>query len=646
MLLAAEELLLFLLDEQNATLLPMTVRTEHLVLAGAVLMDLQLANRIDTDLDNLTVSNPTPLGDDVLDPTLADIVGAEKTHDALYWVERTARRGHEIRERTIARLVSRGILLAPGDEGFLSLTPEVAHARRYPSTNGAVQEDVKLRIMRVLFSEDIPAPADIVVVSLVNACDVWRKLLTAEELVKARKRIEIVSRLDLVGRAVATLVGIVRPTAPAARGAAAGLPLARGLPLVGSTFAVWRDPRKFFVTHDLPEHFPHPERFDIDRYLPGREEHKQPGVFTPFGVGVHHCAGRGFAETQLPLIVATLLHEAEMELVPATYELKTERWMRSGRQPRAAPGARRGIPVGARVRLRTAGRPWSPQPRRCASISSTSHPGPPPTSPRAAPARGPCLEGIADSSRLHPLIGARRERHDAVRRRPDSPRPAKATGRARGLQPVGNRRHRHAAVEVGRTTVTGLGADGASAPSGRTGRSDAGHRQFGNLTRIQEQSHYVFAFRHVEDLLKDLRYGVRMVLKHPGFSATAIIVLALGIGANSAIFNVINAMLLKPLPIHRPGELVGVYVERTTAPGGYRPFSYPNFQDLREQAAAFANLAAHNVTLVGIGDGEATRRVWADAVTANYFETFGVPLALGRAFTAAEEHPEPTSPWR
>ena len=67
MLLAAEELLLFLLDEQNATLLPMTVRTEHLVLAGAVLMDLQLANRIDTDLDNLTVSNPTPLGDDVLD---------------------------------------------------------------------------------------------------------------------------------------------------------------------------------------------------------------------------------------------------------------------------------------------------------------------------------------------------------------------------------------------------------------------------------------------------------------------------------------------------------------------------------------------------------------------------------------------------
>ena len=104
--------------------------------------------------------------------------------------------------------------------------------------------------MRVLFSDDIPDPADIVIISLVDACDVWRKLLTAEELVRARKRIEIVSRLDLIGRAVATLVRMVRPTAPAAR-AAAGLPLARGLPLVGSTFAVARDPRTFFLQEYL-----------------------------------------------------------------------------------------------------------------------------------------------------------------------------------------------------------------------------------------------------------------------------------------------------------------------------------------------------------------------------------------------------------
>ena len=167
----------------------------------------------------------------------------------------------------------------------------------------------------------------------------------------------------------------------------------------------------------------------------------------------------------------------------------------------------------------------------------------------------------------------------------------------------------------------------------------AAHRSLGVVSAIKEAHHQADSLYWLDTLLQDLRYGVRMMLKHPGFSATAIIVLALGIGANSAIFSIINAMLLKPLPIHRPGELVGVHVERTTAPGGYRPFSYPNFQDLREQAAAFTNLAAHNLTMVAIGDGEATRRVFAESVTANWFETFGVPLALGRAFTAAEEQP-------
>ena len=140
-------------------------------------------------------------------------------------------------------------------------------------------------------------------------------------------------------------------------------------------------------------------------------------------------------------------------------------------------------------------------------------------------------------------------------------------------------------------------------------------------------------------MFSDLRYGVLMLAKTPGFSAVAILVLALGIGANSAIFSLINAMLLKPLPIERPGELVGIYNERTTPPGGYRGISYPNYRDLRASAVGFSGLAAHSVTLVGIGDGTVTRRVFGDLVSANYFETFGSRLALGRAFTPAEEEP-------
>ena len=158
----------------------------------------------------------------------------------MYWVERTAERGLEIRERAIAKLVARGILDKPEDDGFLSLTPEVAHARRYPSTNGTTQEDIKLRVMRVLFSDDIPDPADIVIITLIDACAVWRKVLSAEELAKARERIQLVSRLDLIGQAVAALVRVVRPTAHSARDGAGGPPLVTALSL-------WRDPRAFFL---------------------------------------------------------------------------------------------------------------------------------------------------------------------------------------------------------------------------------------------------------------------------------------------------------------------------------------------------------------------------------------------------------------
>lgn len=140
-------------------------------------------------------------------------------------------------------------------------------------------------------------------------------------------------------------------------------------------------------------------------------------------------------------------------------------------------------------------------------------------------------------------------------------------------------------------------------------------------------------------MFSDLRHGVRVLAKNPGFSAVAILVLALGIGANSAIFSLINALLLEPLPINRPGQLAGIYVERTTPPGGFRAFSYPNYLDLRNEIDGFSRVAAHAVSLVGVGEGEVTRRVFADSVTANYFETFGSPLTIGRAFTPAEAEP-------
>ena len=141
------------------------------------------------------------------------------------------------------------------------------------------------------------------------------------------------------------------------------------------------------------------------------------------------------------------------------------------------------------------------------------------------------------------------------------------------------------------------------------------------------------------NLFKDLRYGVRMLMNKPGFTITAVIVLALGIGANTAIFSLVNAFLLRPLLIQNPEELVGVYSRNAHKADAYRAFSYPNYVDLREGNAVFSSLAAHNMAMVGLAEGDTTRRVFADLVSSNYFATFGVPLYRGRTFTAAEERP-------
>ncbi|MBZ5620153.1 MAG: ABC transporter permease [Acidobacteriia bacterium] len=140
-------------------------------------------------------------------------------------------------------------------------------------------------------------------------------------------------------------------------------------------------------------------------------------------------------------------------------------------------------------------------------------------------------------------------------------------------------------------------------------------------------------------LWQDLRYGLRMLTGRPGFTAIAVAVLALGIGANTAIFSLVNAFLLKPLLIQKPEQIVGIYSRDTRNPGSYRAFSYPNYVDLREKNPAFTSLTALNMAMVGLAEGDITRRLVAELVSSNYFATLGVPIWRGRAFTAAEERP-------
>ena len=194
MLRFAEEIILLLLDD-DGRFARLPSWSLNYALAGGGLMDLALENRIDTDLEKLILIDATPVGDGLLDPTLADIAAGEES-DARYWVGRTASRGEEIRDESLKRLVDLGIL-EKRDESFLW----VFRARRYPSIDGKVEREVKLRIMGVLFSDEIPDPRDIVVICLADACGIFNELLTSREIESVAPRIEQVRKLDLIGQA-------------------------------------------------------------------------------------------------------------------------------------------------------------------------------------------------------------------------------------------------------------------------------------------------------------------------------------------------------------------------------------------------------------------------------------------------------------
>ncbi|PZR72686.1 MAG: hypothetical protein DLM73_12550 [Chthoniobacterales bacterium] len=140
-------------------------------------------------------------------------------------------------------------------------------------------------------------------------------------------------------------------------------------------------------------------------------------------------------------------------------------------------------------------------------------------------------------------------------------------------------------------------------------------------------------------MIQDFRFAFRQLRKSPGFTAAAVTVLALGIGVNTAIFSLVNAMLFQPPAYERPSEIVQVFSQDKKNPQSFRAFSYPTYCDIRDQNSVFSGVMAHNTTVVGVGEKENTRRVMADIVSSNYFSVLGVAPASGRAFLPEEEKP-------
>ncbi|HKP86005.1 MAG TPA: ABC transporter permease [Blastocatellia bacterium] len=143
------------------------------------------------------------------------------------------------------------------------------------------------------------------------------------------------------------------------------------------------------------------------------------------------------------------------------------------------------------------------------------------------------------------------------------------------------------------------------------------------------------SYRWEDDMIQDLRYGVRMLMKNPGFTLVAVLSLALGTGANTAIFSLVNTAMLRPLPIARPEQLVSLnnMAENRTFPS----FSYPNYKDLSERNEVFSGLIAYRYAPLSLSYDGINERLWGYEVTGNYFEVLGVEAALGRMISPDDD---------
>ena len=157
-------------------------------------------------------------------------------------------------------------------------------------------------------------------------------------------------------------------------------------------------------------------------------------------------------------------------------------------------------------------------------------------------------------------------------------------------------------------------------------------RKFGNITKIKEETHEIWNPIWLEQFLQDIRYGLRILKKNPGFTAIAVLTLALGIGANTAIFSVVYAVLLKPLPYPQATQLFTIFQIDPEEGVKFTGMSYPNLTDLRQQNSVFTEIAGtqqHQLTLIGRGEPTVVN---ASVATPELFAVFEVKPLAGRIF--------------
>ncbi len=184
----------------------------------------------------------------------------------------------------------------------------------------------------------------------------------------------------------------------------------------------------------------------------------------------------------------------------------------------------------------------------------------------------------------------------------------------------------HLALETDQLREEGLSDEEASAMA---------RRNLGNITKVEERYYESHRWLWLDTLWQDLRYGLRQLRRNPGFTAVAVVTLALGIGANTAIFSVVYGVLLSPLSYHEPNRLVVIY-ESTNA-FNQSSVSYLNFLDWQRDSHSFQQMAAQNWEDIGYTGPGGPEYLEAQDVSANFFSLLGVRPILGRAFVPQED---------
>src|SRR5208283_2501278 len=163
-------------------------------------------------------------------------------------------------------------------------------------------------------------------------------------------------------------------------------------------------------------------------------------------------------------------------------------------------------------------------------------------------------------------------------------------------------------------------------------------RKFGGIEQVKEECRDTWGMRFIDTLLQDIRYGLRMLAKNPGFTAVAILTLAIGIGANTAIFSLIDAVMLRMLPVARPDELRLVRIGQSGDTGEGNPdFTNPIWEQVRNRQTVFSGVFAWSTDRFDLAQGGAVHYANGIWVSGDYFKTLELRPAAGRLLTASDD---------